>query len=203
MEIIQVASKGLPAEKKNYGFRRSRGAFVLFLDEDEYVSPKAIEECVREARKGYDIVSIPVRKKLGRGYFRECIAITRENTVKSMFFKRKVLDDIGLFDPEFVLCDDIDLLERATKACYTTGVISEGYMLHDENVTLASIIQKTMLSRKAFRKLRSKYGEQAFQDLVDAGSRRKRILRRLLDAPKYLFGVSIIMFTRSFIRRIP
>jgi len=203
LEIIEVKSKGLPAEKRNYGFRKSHGAFVLFLDEDEYLSPTAIEECVRKSMEGYDIVSIPVRKKLGRGYFQQCLSLMRENTVKSLFLKREPLLNIGLFDPEFILSDDIDFLERAILKHCTIGVISRGYMLHDEDVTVRSIIQKTILGRKAFRKLRSKYGEQAYRKIVNAGRHRKRIFVGLLRAPRYLLGVSLIMFMRSFIRRIP
>jgi len=76
-------------------------------------------------------------------------------------------------------------------------------MLHDEEVTVKSVIQKTILGRKAFRMLRSKYGERAFQDMVKTGRHRRRILSGVLSVPKYFFGVSLIMLMRSFIRRIP
>ena len=69
VETIEVKFKGFPAEKRNAGFRKSRGALVLFLDEDEYLSPTVIEECVAKTKEGHHIVSIPVRKKLGEGYF--------------------------------------------------------------------------------------------------------------------------------------
>jgi glycosyltransferase involved in cell wall biosynthesis len=203
MEIIQVRQRGFPAEKRNYGFKNSHGTFILFLDEDEYLSPTAIEECVHKAKEGYDIVSIPVRKKLGGSYLQQCLSLIRENTVKSLFMRRDVLLDIGLFDPGFVLSDDLDLLGRATRENYSIGTISAGYMFHDEDVTVRSIIQKTILTRKPFRKLKIKYGDQAFQNMVRASHHRRRIISGLLSTPKYFFGVSIIMLIRSFIRRIP
>lgn len=203
LEIIEVKFKGFPAEKRNYGFRKSHGIFILFLDEDEYLSPSAIKECVNKAKEGYDIVSIPVRKKLGGSYFQQCLSLIRENTVKSLFLRREVLLDIGLFDPEFVLSDDLDLIGRAARKHYTIAIISKGYMFHDENASVKSIIQKTILTRKSFRKLKSKYGELAYQDMVRASHHRKRILAGLRGTPKYFFGVSVIMLMRSFIRRIP
>jgi glycosyltransferase involved in cell wall biosynthesis len=203
IEIIQVKFKGFPAEKRNYGFKKSHGEFVLFLDEDEYLSPTAIEECVSKSDQGYSVISIPVRKKPAEGYFRQCLSLIRENTVKSLFFRRTVLLDVGLFNQEFILSDDLDLLGRVARKNYAFGVISSGYMLHDEEVTVKSVIQKTIVGRKAFRKLRSKYGEQAFQDMVKTSRHRKRILTGVLSVPKYFFGVSTIMLMRSLIRRIP
>ena len=127
LEIIQVKFKGFPAEKRNYGFKKSHGAFVLFLDEDEYPSPTVIEECVQKARKGYDIVSIPIRKKIGSGYRSQCIALIREGTFKAMFFQRNTLCRIGLLDPEFILSDDVEIRERAARNNCTTITIDSGY----------------------------------------------------------------------------
>lgn len=123
--------------------------------------------------------------------------------MKSLFIRREVLLDIGLFDPKFVLSDDLDLLGRATRKDYSIGTISAGYMFHDESVTVKSIIQKTILTRKPFRKLKSKYGNQAYQEMVRVSHHRRRILTGLLSTPKYFFGVSMIMLMRSLIRRIP
>jgi GT2 family glycosyltransferase len=203
LELIKVEFKGFPAEKRNYGFKKSHGNFILFLDEDEYLTPTTIDECVRKAKQGYDIVAIPVKKKVDKGYALQTLAIIRENTVKTMFFKREVLLDIGLFDPQFVLCDDLEIRERALSRQYRIGTIAHGYMLHDENVSVKSIVQKTILTREPFRKLRSKYGEHAFHRIVRSGFHRRRILKELLKRPKYIFGVLFIMSTRAIIRRIP
>jgi glycosyltransferase involved in cell wall biosynthesis len=204
IEIIQVKFKGFPAEKRNYGFKKSRGAFVLFLDEDEYLSPTVIEECVQKAKEGYDLVSIPVRKRIGPGYKSQCIALIREGTFKAMFFKRDTLHRIGLLDPEFVLSDDVEIRERAIRNNCTMVTIGSGYIMHDETaVSVSSIIRKTVLTKEPFRKLKERYGSQAYQEIVRSGFERRRILSELLKKPKYIFGVSFIMFTRAVVRRIP
>lgn len=204
-EIIEVKFKGFPAEKRNYGFKKSHGTYVLFLDEDEYLSPTVIEECVREAKERSDIVvSIPVRKRIGNDYRSQCIALIREGTFKAMFFQRDTLCRIGLLDPEFVLSDDVEIRERAIRNNCTVVTIDSGYIMHDETVvSVTSIIRKTILTRKPFRKLKEKYGTQEYKEIVRSDFERWRILKELLKRPKYIFGVFFIMFTRAIVRRIP
>jgi len=203
IEIIPVDFKGFPAEKRNYGFRKSKGDFVLFLDEDEYLSPTAIEECVKKAKENYDIIRIPVLKKIAKTYFAQCLSILRESTTKDLFFKRNVLDKIGLFDPSFILCDDLDILERARRAGFKFALVSKSYMIHDEDLTLKSVIIKTFLARKGFRKLKDKYGEKVFKRIVKPTYHRMRIIKFLLKQPKYLLGIFLIMSLRFLIRRLP
>jgi glycosyltransferase involved in cell wall biosynthesis len=204
IEIIQVKFRGFPAEKRNYGFKKSNGAFVLFLDEDEYLSPTVVEECVEKAKEGYDLVSIPVRKRIGNGYRSQCIALIREGTFKAMFFQRDTLCRIGLLDPEFVLSDDVEIRERAARDNCTTATIGNGYIMHDETVvSVTSIIRKTILGRRPFRKLKEKYGSKAFKEIVRSDFERRRILKGIMEKPKYAFGVFFIMLARAMIRRIP
>ncbi len=195
--------KGFPAEKKNHGFRKSRGDYVYFLDEDEYLVPTVVEECVAKTLEGYDVVAVPVVKRPAKSYMANSISIIRENTFKTMFFKKSVLENMGLFDPSFILCDDLELLERATRAGYTVGAISGGYLIHDEEVRLKDIVYKTFASRRAFRELRKRYGTAAFDRMVKPSFHRKRIFRELLRRPRYTLGVLLTMYIRFIIRRIP
>lgn len=203
IEIITVEFKGFPAEKRNYGFRKSKGEYVYFLDEDEYISPTVVEECVAKSEEGYGLIAVPVVKKLVKSYIARCISITRESTFKWMFFKRCLLEDIGLFDPRFILCDDLDILQRVIRSEYKIGAISDGCLFHDEDVGLGGIMRKTILARGAFRKLKTKYGKSTFRSIVRTRFHRRRIARELLEKPKHIPGVALIMFMRFIIRRIP
>lgn len=203
IEVVLVEFRGLPAEKRNVGFDASEGEYVFFLDEDEYISPRVIEACVKLASNGYGIVAIPVKKKVPPGYVARCISIIRESTYKSMFFRRDVLEKTGLFDPRYMLCDDIELRLRALRAGFKMAQIEEGWMDHDEDVTLRSIITKTLISKKSFKRLREEYGKDTYASVVRAPYHRKRILKELLRSPKYIFGVLFMMFVRFVIRRIP
>ncbi|MEM3736727.1 MAG: glycosyltransferase family A protein [Candidatus Bathyarchaeia archaeon] len=203
IEVITVEFKGFPAEKRNYGFRKSRGEYVYFLDEDEYLSPTVVEECVAKAMESYDVVAVPVVKKPTKSYMANSISIIRESTFKTMFFKRRVLEDIGLFDPSFTLCDDLELLERARGAGYKMAAISKGYLIHDEEVGLKDVVYKTLASRRAFRGLKKKYGKAKFNQIVRPVFHRKRIFREILRRPKYIVGVLLTMYIRFITRRLP
>lgn len=203
IEVITVDFKGFPAEKRNFGYHKSRGDYIYFLDEDEYLSPTVVEECVAKIHEGYDVIAVPVVKKPAKSYFANSISIIRENTYKTMFFKKSVLENIGLFDPAFILCDDLELLERAVKSGYKIGAISNGYLIHDEEVGLKAILYKTLASRRAFRELKKRYGETAFNRMVKPSFHRKRIFNELLRKPQYALGVFLTMCIRFIIRRIP
>ncbi len=203
IEIILVEFKGLPAEKRNIGFIASEGEYVYFLDEDEYISPTVVDECVKKAREGYDMITVPVVKSVPNEYLARCIAIIRESTYKTMFFRREVFENIGLFDPKYKLCDDIEIRLRALNAGYKISSIETGNLVHDEHVTVTDILRKTLLSRKAFTIIGKTYGREAYQKLVRTQYHRRRILRELLASPAQILGVVLIMLVRFIARRIP
>jgi GT2 family glycosyltransferase len=206
IEIITVNRKGFPAEKRNYGFSKSKGKYVFFLDEDEYLSPTSIEDCVREAEKGYDVIAVPIIKKPPISYMSKCIAITRINTPKMMFFRRSMLDKIGLFDPKYVLCDDVEILERVIKNGYKIGKVSTCFMLHDEETGVRGVLYKSLFGRKPFIEIA--YVCQ-LPELVQitglhvTSTNRIRIFRRVLKEPAYIPGVMFVMGLRFIVRRVP
>ncbi|MBX5327001.1 MAG: glycosyltransferase family 2 protein [Candidatus Bathyarchaeia archaeon] len=206
IEIITIDRKGFPAEKRNYGFTKSKGEYVFFLDEDEYLSPTAIEDCVREAEKGYDVIAMPIIKKPPVSYMSRCIAITRTNTPKMMFFRRGVLEKIGLFNPKYVLCDDVEILERVIKNNYRIGKVSTCFMLHDEETTLRGVLFKSLFGRKPFSEIAYVCQLPELVRITGLGgtsTNRVRIFRRLLKEPVYIPGVLFVMGLRFIVRRIP
>ena len=202
IEIIKIEFEGFPAEKRNYGLKLSKGDYVYFLDEDEYLTPTVVEECVNKAKEGYDIIAVPVIKKTAKSYVANCIAIIRESTTKTMFFKRSVLDKIGPLDPRFILADDMEILQRAIRAGFKVGTISS-HLVHDEEVGFTDIMRKTMFARTSFRLLKSTYGKKTFNSIFRASFHRRRILKEISKRPKYLPGVFLLMFVRFILRRMP
>lgn len=203
IEVVRVTSGGFPAEKRNHGFKLSKGDYVLFLDEDEYLSSSAVEQCLKKVVEGFDIVSVPVVKMPVRSYLANCVSLLRENTYKTMFFRRSVFEKHGLFNPDFVLCDDLEMLERIREKSVPVGVIQRAYMLHEENDSVKDIFMKTLLARKSFRLLRKRYGRSVFGSIVSASRHRRRIFREILRKPSLFPGVLMIMGFRFLSRRIP
>ena len=204
IELILVDFKGFPAEKRNYGYLKSKGEYVLFLDEDNYLSPTAISASVSKFNEGYDVVGIPAIKSIPRTYMAKCISITRLGEGNLLFFRRSVLQDVSLFNSEYALSDDLDLLIRVFSKGYRLGMVDpkEGYLIHDETNLMSSVIRKTLFARKPYKNLQEKYG-QVLDKLTRKPTERKRILKILIHQPNLIPGVSFIMFVCFLARRIP
>ena len=204
IELIPVDFKGFPAEKRNYGYRKSKGSFILFLDEDEYMTPTTISACIRKFKEGFEIVGIPQIKVEPKSYFERCASILKENVAKPLFFKREVLEKIGIFKPEYVLCDDLELLFRAFSAGYKLGIIDvkDGHILHDETNSLTPMLRKTLLTRKSYKKLQASYGTD-LDVLTRKYSQRKRIFDIVVKQPLLIPGTLCIMLVLFIVRRIP
>jgi cellulose synthase/poly-beta-1,6-N-acetylglucosamine synthase-like glycosyltransferase len=204
IELILVDFKGFPAEKRNYGYSKSKGEYVLFLDEDSYLSPSAISASVDEFKQGFDVVGIPAVKAEPKGYLAKCISVTRLGGAELKFFRRSVLQDVGLFRPEYALSDDLDLFVRIFRKGYRLGMVDpeEGYMIHDETNQLGSVLRKILFARKPYKNLQEEYG-QTLDALTQKPTERKRIVKILLEEPILIPGVSLVMFVSFLIRRVP
>lgn len=199
IELILVEFDGFPAEKRNFGYKQSKGEYILFLDEDEYLSPNAIKSCVAKFREGFEIVGIPMVKRKPHGYIENCVSLLKVNTPKYLFFNRLILDVINVFAIENVLCDDVDLYARAVSVGFKrcTITLKDGYMEHDETYSLRSILRKTVLVRKSYSRLLKK---QAYE--YPCLANRKRIFNEIHDWP-ILVGVLVLMTLLFVVRRIP
>jgi len=204
IELILVDFKGFPAEKRNYGYRKSKGSLILFLDEDEYMTPTTISACVDKFSEGFEIVGISEFKQEPKRYLERCASILRENVAKTLFFKREALEKVGTFRKEYVLCDDLDLLIRAFSAGCKLGMVEakNGYILHDETNSLTSRLRKTFLARKSYKRLQAQYARK-MDMLTRKHSQRKRILRILTKEPILTPGVLLIMLILFAGRRMP
>ena len=204
IELILVDFKGFPAEKRNYGYLKSKGEYVLFLDEDEYLSPTAISASVRKFNEGFDVVGIPAIKSEPREYMAKCISMTRLGGANIRFFRRDILEKVGLFHDEYALSDDLDLLIRVFSKGYRLGMINkdDGYLIHDETNQLGSVLRKTLFVRKPYKKLQNIYG-QTIDMLTRKPTERKRIFKILLEQPELIPGVLLVMSVCFVARRIP
>jgi len=204
IELILVDFKGFPAEKRDYGYKKSKGEYVLFLDEDSYMSPSAISASVKKFRQGFDVVGIPSVKAKSKGYLAKCVSATRLGGAELKFFRRSVLQDVGLFRPEYALSDDLDLFVRIFRKGYRLGMVDpkEGYMIHDETNELTSVLRKILFARKPYKNLQEEYG-QTLDALTQKPTERKRIVKILLDEPALIPGVSLVMFVSFLARRMP
>jgi glycosyltransferase involved in cell wall biosynthesis len=203
IEIIPVDFEGFPAEKRNYGYKKSKGDLIFFLDEDEYLMPTAISSCVSKFHEGFDIIGVVQENLDQKKWLTKCISTWYgpKRTVRFTFFKREVLETVGLLDTKLIFCDETDLLERAEKAGFRRVLLSkEPVILHDPTLELKSAFLKAFFARHTT-------GIVVKYTLDKRAPRvmwqRKRIVKALQRNPSLIFGVFLVGFITFVARRIP
>lgn len=163
-KTVKIYQKGPErSAQRNFGAKKSKGIYILFLDADMELTPNTILSCVKEAKRtGVDGVVIP-EESVASDFWGRVKAYERsfynENgdpiTDAARFFKKEVFMKIGGYDELITGPEDWDLPDRIRKAGYSIGR-SEGKIYHHEqNVSLTGLFK-----RKFY------YGLNAYQYLV-------------------------------------
>lgn len=131
--------------QRNFGARKAKGDFLLFIDADMILSPEVVGECVL-AGKEFSAVVIP-EKSIGKGYWASVKAFERslyegDSSIEAArFFSKKVFDEAGGYDEKITGPEDWDLPRRIAKN-HKIGRI-KSYILHDEgSASLFTLIKK-------------------------------------------------------------
>ena len=124
---------------RNLGLEKSEGTWVAFLDSDDYWLPEKLEVQLKFLREHPQIMVAqteeiwirngirvnPMRKhqKYGGWIFRQCLPLCIVSPSASIIHQ-KVLNDVGVFDESFPVCEDYDLWLRVSLR-YQIGLIPE------------------------------------------------------------------------------
>jgi glycosyltransferase involved in cell wall biosynthesis len=125
------------SSQRNYGFKRSKGSYICFIDSDMILNESVISDCValNNSYEGYKSVVIP-EKSFGVGFWAKCKAHERsfyENVSwmeAARFFSRELLIETGLYDENLISGEDWDLSKRSER--YTKPQRIESYIYHNE-----------------------------------------------------------------------
>lgn len=142
----------------NFGFRHTKGRYVLVLNDDVYLDPNAVARMMQCMREGVGIVGHLTRYPDGTIYhagkvrqpgpgigFPHIDLRKRENTIKqpmementngcSMLIRREAFYDAGCFDEEFQFyAEDDDLCMRIRLAGWKIMYTPYATAIHDEH----------------------------------------------------------------------
>lgn len=141
---VRVYNFGLErSAQRNYGAKKSKGKYLLFLDADMELGKDVISECVEFIEKGLNIggIIIPEKSKASN-FWGKVKAFERsfynENgdptTDAARFFKKNVFFKVGGYDEVITGPEDWDLSETIKRSGYKIGRVTS-QIYHYERIS--------------------------------------------------------------------
>jgi glycosyltransferase involved in cell wall biosynthesis len=160
VRYIRQPNRGL-CEARNVGIRESKGDYLVFLDADDRLKPRAIEAGLRALAQRPDCamtVGDHVFITADGGYLasstKECStrshyeALLKSNFIEmiaSVLFRRSIFDELGGFDSTLRVAEDYELylrIARALPICCHAAIVAE-YRKHGTNTSRNSELMLT------------------------------------------------------------
>ena len=153
-------------EQKNFGLRKARGDFVMFVDSDMELTPNVVKECVELAEKNDKVGGIIIpERSVGDGFWvrvrdfeRSFYAGTKIESAR--FFRRDLALKVGGFDEDVVFFEESTLPQKIEKLGYNVRArIKSEIFHHEENFSLRKWLKKKYYYGKTAWKYKQKYKE--------------------------------------------
>lgn len=150
--------------QRNFGVKKSRGKYVIYLDADMRLQPNLIEECVKQIKsKDADALYIPevvlgdsflsTVRRFERSFY-DATVIDCVRFIKRDAFIKVDGMDLGLCGPE-----DFDFDKKLKQVGYTFALLKNSHINHDESdINLKDYLNKKSYYIKSFNKYIEKWG---------------------------------------------
>jgi len=141
--------RGTQAAARNFGLSGSKGRFVFFVDSDQQLEARVVEECVRVCVfGGVDAVIIP-ELFVGLAFWGQCSAFWKNTVVKALgenseiprFYNREVFFRFSPFNDRLRYWEDQELHQRLKAAGVKEGRC-RSFVLHYESGSLQDVTRK-------------------------------------------------------------
>lgn len=182
------------SSQKNYGAKHAVGELLYFVDSDFVLESDVIGKCV-DACRCFDAVST-VNYSVGKSLWGKSIALkesflAHDPTIQTVkFIKRRVFLEIGGFDEDLVIGEDLDLYARLFERDYRVGSVDAVEWHIGEPETLKDIARRSFYYGKVVRSYFRKRKRVAVRQLTPFKPNLFWIL--LKSGSPYLFSLAVV-----------
>jgi len=185
---------GTRGEGRNYGISKAKGDAVAFIDGDCIANPFWVKELRRLLLKGAPVVA---GKTIRMGYmpfvqlsrvelFYKGVDLTFPSC--NLAYRKKLIDEIGAFDPLFRTAEDIDLNYRAVKKGARIYYNDDAIVYHRERESFVAFFKQAFWNGYGRKQLTLKHGALWSSYSVSSMIRRDISLWYLLRSSVALLG---------------
>ena len=144
----------------NYGASKAKGKYIYRVDQDFFVQPNVIKECVDKCEiEGFDCVAVHNTSDPTVSFWAKVRKFERDMykgdslIVGCRFWSRKAFFAVDGFDERMIACEDYDIHNRMLEKGFRIGRIQSEEVHLDEPRTLSEICRKSYEYGSSIRKI--------------------------------------------------
>lgn len=194
--------------QRNYGAKKSKGKYLLFLDADMKLTQRVVEECVEKINSGKKIGGIAIpEESVAHSFWEKVKSFERsfynENgdpiTDAARFFPKEIFEKAGGYDETITGPEDWDLPETIREMGYKTDRINEKIYHKERATSLRSLFKKKFYYGLHAHKYLQKHNISLVSPKTVYFLRPLfyKSWRRLVSHPMLALGMIIMLFTQT------